>query len=961
MKFTKKLLSVLLTVMMIVSMINVTAFAGEKPVRTDLSDEKNWVADRTEPSSFAVADGKISFSVNESPQAENWYAWQGRIAYTNVPVNGYWSVEYSLNVTSDMLKTENINSTMWIQVDKAGENTVQSQNNTVDWCIVGFFNLKDEGAKWKTWNSEGRWDSVNNPSPSVGNHTIKTVFSYGTITQYIDGTQINTYELTNKETSPAALIAQARSYGAVFSVEMGVPVIDTAVAKINDTKYDTLADAVADAKDGDTIKLLKTTEGSGVMLETSDAKSITIDLNKMTYTFADPAVGSVGTETQGFHFEKGNTVTVKNGTLNAKSGNANVKMLIQNYCNLTLDGVTVDGTNLNGAGKGRYVVSNNCGNVTIKDTTITAASGDFAFDSCKFRTYDKPTVNVTGTSVINGKVEASGGDINFESGTTLNGMLRVGENKQTGAATGSVVTIKNGATVNCQDSFIGVFGQNTLNIEGTVNGFVATNGNAYNAGSTINVKDGANLTNKDEVALYMPNGTLNISGGTITGATAVYFKSTNLNITGGTLIGNGEKADYVYNGNGANATGDALVIDSCNYPNGIVSVSVSGGNFTSANNNAVAAYTSQSATAVTNFITGGYFTSNPSAYVNNMSHKVITLAENLFKVDTTANGSATKEKDVTVTVGSTNAEVNVFKYETENITPEVKAEVGTVTTEVVSSDVQKAINRADDDVKTAISSATDDADVTVATVVKVDTASEDNKTAIENKAKAADPAATVLKSIDVTVSETVTVTAGAITESSTKPVTQTDYYQLITIPFTTTEMAGKSSNNLIVYRQHGTEIAAMRKVSKATGEANPNYECFWIDGNSVVIRANKFSTYSLVVNATPVSVYTPYSYSAPVNTQTFSTDLDKITSVKVDGNTVNSKYYTVTGKNITLTEEFLNTLANGSHTFAAYGTINNAAKVATATFYITGNSANVTNPETGFGYIGIAAALAAIR
>ena len=41
--------------------------------------------------------------------------------------------------------------------------------------------------------------------------------------------------------------------------------------------------------------------------------------------------------------------------------------MIQNYCNLTLDAMTVRGLNA------LYVLSNNCGNILINNTTITVS------------------------------------------------------------------------------------------------------------------------------------------------------------------------------------------------------------------------------------------------------------------------------------------------------------------------------------------------------------------------------------------------------------------------------------------------------------------------------------------------------------------------------------------------------------------------------------------------------------
>lgn len=193
--------------------------------------------------------------------------------------------------------------------------------------------------------------------------------------------------------------------------------------KTTNTAYKTLADAVAAVGENQTVVLTKDVTGGGVMIKEADAKALTIDLNGKTYTFTDPAVGSTGTETQGFHFEKGCTITVKNGKLDAANNNQNVKMMIQNYCDLTLDGVEMDGTNLNGSS--RYVLSNNCGTTTIKNSKITAKTGDFAFDSCKFADYAIPTVKLD-NATIEGNVELSGGNLEFVSDLALkNGRIEL--------------------------------------------------------------------------------------------------------------------------------------------------------------------------------------------------------------------------------------------------------------------------------------------------------------------------------------------------------------------------------------------------------------------------------------------------------------------------------------------------------------------------------------------------------
>ena len=197
--------------------------------------------------------------------------------------------------------------------------------------------------------------------------------------------------------------------------------VTNGVAKVGDTQYLTLADAVTAVPAGGSIVLLKNASGAGIGTFNGDSvygvKNFTIDFGGYTYTCTGPAVGSSGTESQAFHLEwtgdgvNNANVTLKNGTITSTVGSG-VRMLVQNYCNLTLDGVTLDGSNM---GAGDYALSNNCGNVTIKDTTIIASTGGVAFDVCDYSTYTGVTVTVEGKSVIRGAVEVvnhNGGDNN---------------------------------------------------------------------------------------------------------------------------------------------------------------------------------------------------------------------------------------------------------------------------------------------------------------------------------------------------------------------------------------------------------------------------------------------------------------------------------------------------------------------------------------------------------------------
>lgn len=153
---------------------------------------------------------------------------------------------------------------------------------------------------------------------------------------------------------------------------------------------------------------------------------------------------------------------------------------------------------------------------------------------------------------------------------------------------------------------------------GTVYG-ISGNGNQVDNGTTITISGGKVFpgTNSD-IAIYHPqNGTLNITGGTISGPTAIYMKSGVANITGATISGTGSKVDPVANGNGADSTGDAIVMDSKTGYYGNMILNLGAGNtITSTNGYAlqVANTDVRNSTNVTALnITGGNFTGSPDA------------------------------------------------------------------------------------------------------------------------------------------------------------------------------------------------------------------------------------------------------------------------------------------------------------------------------------------------------------
>ena len=171
--------------------------------------------------------------------------------------------------------------------------------------------------------------------------------------------------------------------------------------KMGNNTYETLQTAI-DAAGGEaaTIELLRDANGNGAKVPSG--KNITIDFNQHAYDITGDLVGSTGTATQALQLLKGSTVTLKNGEI--KSSEA--KMLVQNYANLTIDHMKLDGSALNAAKP--YTLSNNCGNVVIKDSELIAKAGGYSFDVYYWPTFgytEGVTVSVERNSVITGDIE----------------------------------------------------------------------------------------------------------------------------------------------------------------------------------------------------------------------------------------------------------------------------------------------------------------------------------------------------------------------------------------------------------------------------------------------------------------------------------------------------------------------------------------------------------------------------
>lgn len=205
------------------------------------------------------------------------------------------------------------------------------------------------------------------------------------------------------------------------------------VAKIGDTKYASINEAVKSVTGNEavTIEILKdSTDESGVFLG-KGTKNITIDFNNHSVTFTKDAVGSTGTENQALHLEKGNTVVLKNGTIVIANVPNEIKMGIQNYCDLTLEDITFDASITNMG----YAISNNAGEINFKGKTNIYASSKkdaVAFDVYWWSQYypEGPKVTIDTTGEIKGNVELANDGKNIVVGK--NNSLTIKNVKHTG-------------------------------------------------------------------------------------------------------------------------------------------------------------------------------------------------------------------------------------------------------------------------------------------------------------------------------------------------------------------------------------------------------------------------------------------------------------------------------------------------------------------------------------------------
>lgn len=274
-------------------------------------------------------------------------------------------------------------------------------------------------------------------------------------------------------------------------------------------------------------------DGSGIAIINTDnpaIKNLTIDFSGNTYTFTHPAVGSPKYESQFVHLEQGRTVVLQNGKLEVSKDSSVFLMGLQNYCDLTLENMVIDGSNIQGSAP--YTMSNNHGKVVINNSTIIAKEGGVAFDAYYWPSNgyaDGVSVTVT-DSTINGRIEV-----------TVDGKKAIGDNTHSVSISGG--TLVGGLTATDGGQLYTVGTTSLSNVE--INGNTATNrgGGIYNA--VQKASDGGvagkGLLTLDGVSF---SGNKAAQGGAIYNAgtldaNAVSFSNNNATGTGGAIYNTG--------------------------------------------------------------------------------------------------------------------------------------------------------------------------------------------------------------------------------------------------------------------------------------------------------------------------------------------------------------------------------------------------------------------------------------
>ena len=229
------------------------------------------------------------------------------------------------------------------------------------------------------------------------------------------------------------------------------------------------------------------------------------------------------------------TATIAGGSINAAAGTG---ITVREGCELTFSNGEIVGENGINIVGGTLTVNNN-GSITGHNIGINITKGG---------TLTVNNGSITGHYGIN--ITKEGGTLTVNNGSISSGD-HYGIQLLGGTATinGGTISGRGGGIVIVNNtSVLNIHGGTIVSDEMAISG----NGTAKYWGTTINIDGGSIGSDATQVAIYHPQaGTLNITGGTITGQTGIGMKGGTLNISGGTIhaVGsNGERVEGYNNG-----------------------------------------------------------------------------------------------------------------------------------------------------------------------------------------------------------------------------------------------------------------------------------------------------------------------------------------------------------------------------------------------------------------------------
>ena len=387
-------------------------------------------------------------------------------------------------------------------------------------------------------------------------------------TQDFTSFKINISNLMAPESAKTLFYVYSDKSKSIITTNQPIVKGDSSIAKffsarIGDTYYKTLEAALEAASTGNTVALLK---DAHVASSISIAKAVTIDLQGKDISLSEDSTADL------FTLASGANLTIKS------TGDANVT-------------ISVPTTTYNA------VV--NVGN----NSTFTLESGKVIGDYTVF------AGKVTGATI-----NVNGGSIEGNYGITAYG---------TGTLNDVIINVTGGE------------------IKSTSQAAISTNGGSDKGGVNLTVT-GGRIISEDGLGIYLPgiNGKTTVTNGTITGKTAIELRAGDLIVSGGSITGTGHPVSVNPNGSGSTTDGVGISVaqhttertTSLTISGGTnsgfsaiyesnpqnnnaddlakVTLNITGGNFAAINGGTLSVYSKDK----TGFITGGYFTTDPSAY-----------------------------------------------------------------------------------------------------------------------------------------------------------------------------------------------------------------------------------------------------------------------------------------------------------------------------------------------------------